>query len=283
MDQQKLRLNISLAICVVILILLVGYGSYSYLGMHKSNLFLSDSLVKERIRNQELSLALSTTTAALNTIEEQVGSLSSTVVTLEKLKETDPELLTKYSKVFFLSENYIPKGLVDIDAKYHYDPTKKLLFLTKAYTFFEDMIEAASSTGLTLKVASAYRSFETQSGLKSAYKVTYGAGTANSFSADQGYSEHQLGSTVDFTTPSLLGNLEGFDKTPEYEWLLDNAYKFGFILSYPKNNSYYIYEPWHWRFVGLALAKRLREEHENFYDLDQRQIDPYLVKLFDKQ
>jgi D-alanyl-D-alanine carboxypeptidase len=87
--------------------------------------------------------------------------------------------------------------------------------------------------------------------LKSQYRVTYGAGTANSFSADQGYSEHQLGTTVDFTTPKVGGTLTGFDKTDSYKWLQNNAYKYGFILSYPSSNGYYIFEPWHWRFVGL--------------------------------
>ena len=81
----------------------------------------------------------------------------------------------------------------------------------------------------------------------------YGSG-ANSFSADQGYSEHQLGTTVDFSTSSLGGSLNGFDQTEAYEWLDKNAHRFGFILSYSKDNAYYIYEPWHWRFVGKDLA-----------------------------
>jgi D-alanyl-D-alanine carboxypeptidase len=259
-----------------------GYLIYSYRTLAREKVQISASLEAAQKSNQALSLALSSTTAAFAILEGQLGDLSSTVGTLEKLKETDPELLEKYSKVFFLNENYTPKGLISIEDKYHFDQSKDLLFLSRAYPFLTDLIGAASSTGLSLRVASAYRSFEYQSGLKSAYKVTYGAGTANSFSADQGYSEHQLGTTLDFTTQSLKGSLTGFDKTPEYKWLIDNAYRYGFILSYPSDNDYYIYEPWHWRFVGKALAARLHEEHENFYDLEQRQIDPYLVKIFDK-
>ena len=75
--------------------------------------------------------------------------------------------------------------------------------------------------------------------------------------------------------------MEGFDKTPEYKWLTDNAYKYGFVISYPAGNKYYKYEPWHWRFVGVALATKLHEDGIYFYDMDQRLIDNYLANIFD--
>jgi len=76
-------------------------------------------------------------------------------------------------------------------------------------------------------------------------------------------------------------NLTGFENTEAYTWLQENAYKYGFVLSYPKGNGYYVFEPWHWRFVGKDLAIKLHREDKNFYDLDQRQIDEYLVSIFD--
>ena len=100
--------------------------------------------------------------------------------------------------------------------------------------------------------------------------------------AGQGYSEHQLGTTLDFITPGQNGNLTGFDKTDAYLWLQNNAYKYGFILSYPKGNTYYMYEPWHWRFVGIKLATYLHDTNLNFYNMDQRDIDKYLINTFDK-
>ena len=108
----------------------------------------------------------------------------------------------------------------------------------------------------------------------------YGSG-ANSFSADQGYSEHQLGTTIDFTTEEIGASSSVFGKTTAYQWLLENAYKYGFILSYPEANKYYQFEPWHWRFVGRGLAEKLHQEGKNFYDLDQREIDEYLISFFD--
>ena len=143
------------------------------------------------------------------------------------------------------------------------------------------MIDAGNASGVNILALSAYRSFGTQAALKNAYKVTYGKGTANQFSADQGYSELQLGTAIDFSTLKTKGALDGFEKTPEYIWLTNNAYKYGFVLSYPKGNKYYEYEPWHWRFVGIALATKLHNDNMYFYDMDQRVIDTYLANIFD--
>jgi zinc D-Ala-D-Ala carboxypeptidase len=200
---------------------------------------------------------------------------------LVKLTTIDPELLKKYSKIYFLNENYNPQSLVQIKQVYLINPSKSLEVLDKAAPFLENLLKDANAQNMSLRVVSAYRSFETQKDLKTGYRITYGAGTANQFSADQGYSEHQLGTTVDFGTPEVPGATMAFEKTPAFNWLQNNAHKYGFILSYPKNNSYYIYEPWHWRFVGRELASHLKNTNKNFYDLDQREIDSYLIKIFD--
>ena len=89
------------------------------------------------------------------------------------------------------------------------------------------------------------------------------------------------GTTIDFTTPKIGAVLTGFDSTPSFAWLKEHAYEYGFILSYPKGNGHFVFEPWHWRYIGITLAKRLHDEGKNFYDLDQRSIDNYLVNIFD--
>jgi D-alanyl-D-alanine carboxypeptidase len=143
------------------------------------------------------------------------------------------------------------------------------------------MLTAADADQVKIYVQSAYRSFNEQQALKGVYTVTYGAGTANQFSADQGYSEHQLGTALDFITSGLGGQLEGFDDTKAFTWLMQNAYRYGFILSYPKNNKFYVFEPWHWRYVGVKLATYLHDNNMNFYDMDQRKIDEYLINVFE--
>ena len=229
---------------------------------------VTDVLEQEKLKNSLMS--------------DQFQQISSTVGALEKLSTTDPELLKKYSKIYFLNEHYIPVSLSEIGENYRSEKSNNYQFLSDALPFLQKMIDAGNSDGVSLKALSAYRSFVDQTYLKANYKVSYGAG-ANRFSADQGYSEHQLGTALDFSTLKTKGLLEGFDKTPEYKWLLENAYKYGFVISYPKGNAYYKFEPWHWRFVGIALATKLHDENKYFYDEDQRIIDNYLVKFFDEQ
>jgi D-alanyl-D-alanine carboxypeptidase len=212
--------------------------------------------------------------------EDQISDIGRTVGVLDKLARTDEELLRKYSRVSFLNENYVPESLSEIDDEWKYDESRDHELLTPVMPFFEEMMEDARDDGVEMYVVSAYRSFEYQAELKGRYLVTYGSG-ANAFSADQGFSEHQLGTSVDFTAPGLGGGLEGFDQTEAYEWLLDNAHKYGFVLSYPEGNQFYVFEPWHWRFVGEDLAEDLHDDEAHFYDWSQREIDEYLISIFD--
>lgn len=214
-------------------------------------------------------------------VEQAVGSISGTVDTLQKLAQIDPELLKKYSKSYFLNENYSPTRLINIPDDYAYSTLRTEQFLIEAWPFLKDLIDTAKANGVILYVKSGFRSFTEQQSIKSLFSVIYGADSANSFSADQGYSEHQLGTTLDFITTGLSGQVEGFENTQPYQWLLDNAYRFGFELSYPADNGFYVFEPWHWRFVGVKFATYLHNENLNFYDLEQREIDTYLINIFD--
>ena len=213
-------------------------------------------------------------------LQEQVKGITGTVGILEKLSKTDKELLEKYSKVYFLNENYIPNKLTQIDIRYTYDKNMDKWMHASVWPYLQRLLDGAESDGIDLLVSSAYRSFETQAQLKNNYSMSYGSG-ANKFSADQGYSEHQLGTTVDFTTSSTGDNFLAFKNTDAYTWLTNHAYKYGFVLSYPEKNGYYVFEPWHFRFVGVNLAKRLHDDGIYFYDLSQREIDEYLVSIFD--
>jgi LAS superfamily LD-carboxypeptidase LdcB len=216
----------------------------------------------------------------IDAFQDQIGSISNTVGTLEKLSQTDEELLKKYSKVYFLNENYSPARLTDIDKKYLYNGTTNFMIHTDVWPHLQRLLEEAQEDKIDLLVASAFRSFQSQSALKSSYLTTYGSG-ANKFSADQGYSEHQLGTALDFTTSKIGGSFDKFSADPAYKWLQNNAHRYGFILSYPANNTYYKFEPWHWRYVGVKLATHLHDDGKFFYDLDQREIDKYLVNLFE--
>lgn len=265
---------------LAVLILLGGgyalYHEYTVASIAQSNLAsttaaedaLQATLARTTQDRNSLQDALTAEQNKNQTFEKQISQISGTVGQLDQLSKTDPQLLAKYSKVYFLNENYTPASIADIDSKYLYEPTRTVQTLAPIQGHLYAMLDAARASGVDMLVASGYRSFGTQAALKSEYKVTYGAGTANSFSADQGYSEHQLGTAFDLTTTKVGGTFTGFEKTSTYTWLEANAYQYGFILSYPKGNSYYEYEPWHWRYVGIDLATKLHVEGQNFYDLD---------------
>jgi D-alanyl-D-alanine carboxypeptidase len=285
MRPRSIEITLASISALLLIVLIVGVWKYYALAqvLAATKTELASTTAAYQVDQETVATDTSALISAENendSFSNQINTISTTVGTLTKLSQTDPQLLAKYSKVYFLNENYVPDALATISPSYVYDTSKTLQFEQQAYPFLEDLLNAAKVDGVDLSLASAYRSFGTQAALKAEYMVTYGSG-ANTFSADQGYSEHQLGTAVDFTTSSLNGGLDGFDATPAYAWLQQNAYKYGFELSYPQGNSYYIYEPWHWRFVGKSLALTLHENKENFYDMDQRTINTYLISLFD--
>ncbi|MFA6463411.1 MAG: M15 family metallopeptidase [Candidatus Paceibacterota bacterium] len=271
---------------------IVGYEEYrnyqlsSQLKVTEANLQAKISetqnvLAQILTQNSSLNTAVQNVQSSGEAYSAQAGQISNVASTLYRLSKTDPKLLEKYSKVYFLNENYKPASLTNIDLNFLYNKDSNLQINTQISSYLATFLKATQNAGLNLKIISAYRSFGTQAILKSSYKMTYGAGTANSFSADQGYSEHQLGTALDFTTVAVGDTFSSFDKTPEYTWLTNNAYLYGFILSYPANNKYYVYEPWHWRFVGVDLATKLHRDGINFYELDQNIINDYLSVMFD--
>ena len=302
METYKPRKAFSIILGILLLIGIFGYSGYRYWELNVIN-----SSLKTRIAGNELLLSITDKTLYLVEKEKSdltealtneqsknksfegqisglsgmVGQLSGTVGVLKKLSQTDPELLKKYSKVYFLSEHYVPSKLGVVPDEYVYKKGALEQIHADVLPFFKNMMESAKQDGVSLEVVSAYRSFGDQQSVKTGYKVTYGAGTANQFSADQGYSEHQLGTTLDFTSNEIKTVLTGFSKTKAYKWLEENAYKFGYVISYPLTNSYYQFEPWHWRFVGVALATKLHDSNQYLYDMPQREIDTYLVNIFD--
>lgn len=292
MESSILKKITAPKIMITVFAIALGFGGYSYATLRtesqntKRTLETKISELEGKIGQMEiektsLNDALYAEQSKNEEFEEQIREISGAVGTLEKLSKTDPELLKKYSKVYFLNEHYQPPRLTSLEPSYLFDPKKEQYLISPVKTYLKKLINEADDDGLDLKVLSAFRSFGTQANLKTSYTVTYGAGTANQFSAEQGYSEHQLGTTVDFTNPTIGAPLTGFETTEEYKWLQENAHKYGFVLSYPEGNTYYQFEPWHWRFVGVKLAKKLHTDKAFFYDMDQRDIDKYLINIFD--
>ncbi len=121
------------------------------------------------------------------------------------------------------------------------------------------MTKAARAAGARLAVQSAFRSYSTQRSTFSYWSGVSGYGVATRSSARAGHSEHQLGTTVDFRSygGSAPWYYSDWGTTKAGAWLRKNAWKFGFIMSYPRGKASvtcYSYEPWHYRYMGRLEA-----------------------------
>ena len=127
----------------------------------------------------------------------------------------------------------------------------------------EALFAAAEVAGFSLHIGSAFRSYELQNVYYTNYGNVYGQAAADSFSAKPGFSEHQTGLAMDVSTTDNHCYLEEcFGDTPAGQWLAAHAHEYGFILRYPRSKdgiTDFVYEPWHFRYVGTDLAGALTE------------------------
>ena len=140
---------------------------------------------------------------------------------------------------------------------------------TVACDAFLEMQKAAAADGVTVWMQSGYRSVKSQTSLyerKTKYYLDkgYDNATAREKAAavvnPPGYSEHNCGLAADLNSPEHTGLDEGFEKTAAFRWLCEHAGDYGFILRYPKDaedKTEIIYEPWHWRYVGVENAAKI--------------------------
>lgn len=168
------------------------------------------------------------------------------------------------NKHYTLSRDFEGLDLVKVDDKYaYYD---KEYFLNKeAYDAFTKMWEDAHLAGCDFGIYSAYRSYDRQVFLYNNYVEIDGREKADTYSARAGSSEHQTGLAIDLK--SRTKKTDYFETTKEYDWLLKNSYKYGFILRYKEDKEYltgYQFEPWHYRYCGIDCATYIYKNNITF-------------------
>ncbi|HOV14166.1 MAG TPA: DUF2817 domain-containing protein [Spirochaetota bacterium] len=181
-----------------------------------------------------------------------------------KLLESQEDLLSWVNKINKLSNDYIPEDLETLDSSF-LSSKKDWQLRKKVLSDLKTMCDDARSNGATLKIISAYRSYETQKRVFEGWVSKFGEKEARRISAEPGYSQHQLGTAIDFNQLD-----ESFDKTKEGIWLLENAYKYGFILSFPKGQEEFTgfkYEPWHYRYIGKDASFLVYNFFDNSLEL----------------
>lgn len=171
---------------------------------------------------------------------------------IEKILDAPEMQLELVDKTHRLGSDYIPDEMINLTDYNLHTRYKTMLFVRSAIEDFVDMDNDAKNDGIDLFIASTYRSYEFQDQIFTNMKNYHGEEKAATIVAYPGASQHQLGSAVDFgsITPSYANTLAG-------KWLLENAWKYGFTLSYPKGMediTSYVWEPWHYRHIGIDAA-----------------------------
>ncbi|MFO7681887.1 MAG: M15 family metallopeptidase [Chloroflexota bacterium] len=195
---------------------------------------------------------------------------TATPIGLCSLRMPGDDLLTLVTQTYNLSRNYAPDDLVlltdylPMEVTLGYPSEIREVVLEPLLTLVADM----KAAGLQPQVISGYRSYYAQSVAWEKWSEEYDH--ASIVSARPGHSEHQLGTVVDFGSPTLaevVGTPDiqfhtYFFKTPEGVWLLENAHRYGFTLSYTREAfeiTGFYYEPWHYRYVGPEMAALLKD------------------------
>jgi D-alanyl-D-alanine carboxypeptidase len=181
------------------------------------------------------------------------------------------DLLTVVTLTYGLSRDYAPGDLVPLADYVSSEVT--LGYPTEVRRVMAEplatMIAEMQAAGLQPTVISGYRSYSAQAIARQKW-LEKEPERVDILSAPPGFSEHQLGTVVDFGSPDLaeiVGQEDiefhtWFYKTGEGQWLLENAHRFGFTLSYSREaqeTTGFFYEPWHYRYVGVEMATRLKE------------------------
>lgn len=175
------------------------------------------------------------------------------------------------NKYYYMPSDYVPKNLEKISSSCS-NGTRYLV--NEARLAFEKLCNEAKLQGYTIRAMSAYRSYDYQTILYQNYVDKDGRVAADTYSARPGFSEHQTGLVVDVDDANF--SYTSFHQSVSFKWMQDNAYKYGFILRYPEDKvaiTGYSYESWHYRYVGVLAATKIREERLSFDEYYFRYID----------
>lgn len=191
-----------------------------------------------------------------------------TITTNYQIMEPD-DLLVLVKHGFGVSSDYVPDDLVSTNIMVS-DSNPDPRLRKEAAEALEKMAEDATKEGYTLAINSAYRSYEDQQAVYDEYFAMYDPVTAASLVAVPGYSEHQLGLSVDLTCKDVIDGVYGvFGDSPDYDWTITHAHEYGFILRYPEDKTAITgtaNEPWHYRYVGVEAATEI---YENGWTLEE--------------
>lgn len=198
----------------------------------------------------------------------------------DKEEYTDPLEIKNFSEKVLVNkhrqlvEEYVPKNLKEVPSSLLKDDSEKIMVVSSVLKAFQKMQEAASKEDYHLLINSGYRSYQDQEETQQVYLEAYGQKYVDSYVAKPGFSEHQTGMSIDVAS----ADTSVFVESNEYDWMMENAYLYGFILRYPKSKEEitgYKCEAWHYRYVGEKIAKYIHDHNITY--------DEYYIQFLDQE
>lgn len=269
--KKKSNDNIIIAVLVALIVIIGSMTAVTVIKTKKNegeSLSSSSSLPTESNSSKESESTTKSTTESTTEKKSVENNVPAESTTESKRSESGRIIVDVDSVPWNLlvvnMEREIPEG---------YDPeTKEVLnsgyeLDARVTPHYEEMYYAGKKDGVTLTPFSGHRSYERQrinyNNLTETYMARYGldreaaAKKAATVILPPGTSEHNIGLSMD-----ICNTYDSFANSAEYAWLVKNAYKYGFILRYPKDKedvTGIVYEPWHWRYVGVEYAKKIKD------------------------
>lgn len=163
------------------------------------------------------------------------------------------------NKYYTVSQGYEPPDMKEFDGH---------LLREETGIAFERMQEDALAEGYNINIVAGYRSFEEQSELYNGYLSTDSEENVDRYTQRPGHSEHHTGMAMDISGTDC-NELLDFVNSPEYPWVMDNCYKYGFIIRYPEGTediTGYEFKPWHLRYVGVEVSTDMKEKNIKSYE-----------------
>ena len=237
-EKRRVRRNRIFALAVLIIIILIVVKCCSAMkSTDKENIDTDSSVQTNSVAEADVK-------------NKNDDSKSESQITESKEEEPEHKIEEKNGMTFV-------DGILIVNKTYSlpadYDPGTSAV----AQNAFDKMAAAAAKDGITLFINSGYRSYQEQVNLYNSYAYERGTEEADKVSSRPGHSEHQTGLTFDVNTTEL-----SFEGTPEAIWLEKHCAEYGFIIRYPKgkeDETGYIYEPWHIRYLGKETAEKVTE------------------------
>ncbi len=272
---QSLALLVGIAVVFLIPALFLVYTNWStqsrFLGnaLPPGDSHILNSTVAQNTDNsdnsaefyQNLDLPHEYAQSRLNSAGEVTsgtGTASGYPTTILPCTRSGDDLLVLVNKQYKLPSSYAPGDLVPVSNSGIRTTKSGMQVRSIIISDLANMKNDMAAAGIDIAILSAYRSYSTQQSTYNYWVSVLGQAQADRVSARPGHSQHQLGTTVDFTSSEIGDQLgQQFANTQAGQWLAAHAWEYGFAIGYPSGHESvtgYSYEPWHFRYIGVENA-----------------------------